>query len=112
MPKTIIYPSSIFEDEANALIDNRESFTVTVVDSSRRKMLIDHLPYLLDERDGRPVFWKTLYRQFVLLDFLSVYGSVIHASSYDVSLDTSDGLCIKFNQNGRTGISKKNNATH
>lgn len=59
-------------------------------------MLVKHLPILIENTNKHRGFFQTLFRQFVLSDFLAAYGSAIIKGGYFFDSNLNENLHIYF----------------
>jgi len=98
MSKTYMYPSKDFPFNAMESIESQKIVEIQVAGKLRKKLLLEHLPYLMREKLEKPPFWNTLLRLILLGDFQAIYGAAVQTGGYELSyqLLEDDKLLIRF----------------
>lgn len=100
---TLDYSTSSLTDEAISVLESKESLIISVRDSKKTKWFLWYLPYLLEEKKGKPPVFKALMCFIVLRKFHAVYGTCyslgIHNFSYEINDDNQDLLMYFIRNN-------------
>lgn len=93
----INYPQKGFQDAVTKSLSESESVKITVNPGYKARALIEHFPHLIGDGSSAP-FFATLYRQMVLLEFLTVFGeSVIREGyAYRITRNLDDSVVVDF----------------
>lgn len=89
-----IYPSKSFLNDAGVCLERGEDIEIVVENKRKIKMLTNHLPLLTSDTNKERGFVKTFFRQFMLMDFLAVYGKALTIGNYTIDYHLNDKLHI------------------
>jgi len=78
------YPSKDFLHKSIQCMEEKKDVEIVVENKKKIKMLMDHLPLLLDDSYERNGIFKIFFRQLMLMDFLAVYGKAYTLGGYNV----------------------------
>lgn len=92
----IDYPSRNFLDRASKAVENGSDIEIKVLGGFRNKIMMEYLPCLIKNKDQKGKIWKTIFRWFYLIDFISLYGLIMEEEDYYVSYTTKELITILF----------------